>query len=496
MTDSKHTTSDDGSQEGTKKCVIVGGGPAGLTAAYELAKLDLSSAVYEADDDFGGISKTCEYKGYRFDLGGHRFFTKVDYVQKLWIEILGDEFLERPRMSRIHYRGHMFSYPLQPMNALFGLGPFEAVRILFSYAKAQLMPSAEETNFEQWVSNRFGRRLYEIFFKTYTEKVWGMPCTELSAKWAAQRIKNLDLKSAVINAFFGERGEGNKRVTTLIEKFQYPRYGPGQMWRACADRLRESGNEVHLNARVTRLRHDGRHVLSATINGGQPDEHEVEGSDFISTMPIKGLLRILDPAPPKEVLALSDSLGYRDFMIVALVIEGEDLFPDNWIYIHSADVIVGRVQNFKNWSPDMVPDEGKTALGFEYFLQEGDDLWCKSDDELVALARKECDQLGLASAEKIVDGTVLRVKKAYPIYGPTHDTQMARIREWLGALDNLQLIGRNGQHHYNNQDHSMMTGVLAARNIAGECNDIWSVNVEEEYHEERVDTDDFPAKRS
>ena len=477
-------------------CLIIGAGPAGLTAAFELNKLGRKSLVFEADDDVGGISKTCEYKGYRFDLGGHRFFTKVDYVNKLWDEILGDEFLVRPRLSRIHYRGHMFDYPLKPMNALFGLGPFEAVRILISYSKAQVSSKDGETNFEQWVTNRFGKRLYEIFFKTYTEKVWGMPCTELSATWAAQRIKNLDLKSALMNAFFGERGSGGERVTTLIEQFQYPRLGPGQMWQSCTKRLREAGNSVELKSRVTRLKHDSHRILSATINGGQEDEREVAGKEFLSTMPIQHLLRVLDPPPPAEILELGNGLRYRDFMIVALVIDREDLFPDNWIYIHSPDVVVGRVQNFKNWSPDMVPDPNKTALGLEYFLQEGDELWNMPDDELVAFASKECAELGLAPAEAIEDGTVIRVPKAYPVYSPNHNTEMARIREWLGCFENLQLLGRNGQHHYNNQDHSMMTGVLAARNIVGESNDIWSVNVEEEYHEERRDLGGLPAHRA
>ena len=480
-------------QENTKArdCIVIGGGPAGLTAAYELSKLDRRSIVLEAGDDVGGISRTGEYKGYRFDLGGHRFFTKVRYVQELWEEILDEEFLERPRLSRIHYRGHLFDYPLRPANALFGLGPLEAVHIISSYFKAQVFPHRKEENFEEWVSNRFGRRLYEIFFKTYTEKVWGMPCTELSAEWAGQRIKDLDLKRAVLNAFFGERGADHERVTSLIDRFHYPRLGPGQMWRCCAEKLRNAGNEVRLNSRVTKLRHDGERVLSAQIGGERGSD--VAGSQFLSSMPIRSLLRIMDPPPPPEVLAAAEALRYRDFMIIALIIDRADLFPDNWIYIHSPEVQVGRVQNFKNWSPDMVPDQSKTALGMEYFLQEGDDLWNMDDNDLVELARAECDKLGLAPAEAIEDGTVLRVKKAYPVYDPAYKANIALVRAWLDQLGNLQLIGRNGQHRYNNQDHSMMTGVLAARNIAGEANDIWSVNVEAEYLEESLDQDGVPA---
>ena len=467
-------------------CVVVGGGPAGLTTAYELGKYGKSSVVFEGGDDVGGLSKTCEYRGYRFDIGGHRFFTKVDYVQELWIEILGDEFLSRPRLSRIYYRGKMFDYPLKPMNALLGLGIFESVRIGISYLRASFFPSKEERNFEQWVSNRFGKRLFEIFFKTYTEKVWGIPCDQISAEWAAQRIKNLDLRAAVINAFLGARKRGGKEViTTLIERFQYPRFGPGQMWRACADKLRAAGNQVELGSMVTRLRHDGQRVIAATVKRKDGAEEEVAAPHFVSTMPVRDLLRALDPPPPPEVIAANDRLRYRDFLTVAVIVDAEELFPDNWIYIHAPDVKVGRIQNYKNWSPDMVPDASKTALGLEYFVQEGDELWAMSDEDLVALATAECERLDLVPKGSVEGGSVIREKKAYPVYDDVYKEALEEIRAWLGTLENLQLVGRNGQHRYNNQDHSMMSGVFAARNIAGEQHDVWAVNVEQDYHEEK-----------
>ncbi len=465
------------------ECVVVGGGPAGLTTAYELSKSGKTSLVLEADDTVGGLSRTCEYKGYRFDVGGHRFFTKVDYVQELWLEMLGDEFLSRPRLSRIFYRGTLFDYPLKPLNALRGLGLVESVRVGLSYAKVMVFPHREERTFEQWVTNRFGKRLFEVFFKTYTEKVWGIPCSEISAEWAAQRIKNLDLVAAVKNAVLG--GAAKKKgevITTLIDEFQYPRHGPGQMWTACTKLLEERGSEVRLNAPVTRIVHaDGR--VRSVVTG---DGTEVQGDEFFSSMPIQTLLRSFDPPPPPEVIDAANRLRYRDFLTVALIVDRDDLFPDNWIYIHSPDVQVGRIQNYKNWSPEMVPDSSKTALGLEYFVQEGDELWNADDDYLVELGRKEVDLLGLAPADAVQDGTVLRMQKAYPVYDDEYKGALEVIRGWLEGLPNLQLIGRNGQHRYNNQDHSMMTGVYAARNVLGADYDVWGVNVEQEYHEEKA----------
>jgi len=442
--------------------------------------------VFEQDSQVGGISRTCEYKGYRFDIGGHRFFTKVELVQKLWQEILADDFLVRPRLSRIYYNGKFFDYPLKPMNALMGLGPVEAVRIGVSYLWAQLFPARPERSFESWVTNRFGRRLFEIFFKTYTEKVWGMPCSEMSADWAAQRIKNLDLVTAVKNALLGERFSKGDVVTTLIERFHYPRFGPGQMWEDCARRLAEKGVETHLESEVLGLRHKEGRVRSARVRGSDGRVHELEGDHFLSSMPIRTLLHCLEPAPPKAVLRAADRLRYRDFLTVVLIVDQEELFPDNWIYIYSPEVKLGRIQNFKNWSPEMVPAAGKTALGLEYFVQEDDELWSQADEDLIQLGAAECEKLGLVRAADVIDGTVIRMPKAYPIYDGEYQDALVEVRSYLDELPNLQLIGRNGQHRYNNQDHSMMTAVYAARNVAAGAAqyDVWDVNVDETYHEE------------
>ncbi len=466
--------------------VVIGAGPAGLTAAYELSKLGRNALVLEQDDLVGGISRTCEYDGYRFDIGGHRFFTKVDYVHELWHEIMGDEMLKRPRLSRIYYDGKFFDYPLKPVNALLGLGPVEAVRIGLSYLRAQLGQGRREASFEDWVVNRFGRRLYEIFFKTYTEKVWGMPCSEISADWASQRIKQLDLLVAVRNALLGSVAtKSGELVTTLIEEFEYPRHGPGQMWERCTEILAERGSKTVMNASVTGVKHDGGRVTGVVVKEGELPEYEIPASHVLSSMPIRTLLRCLDPAPPDEVREAAERLRYRDFLTVAIMVDDPDLFQDNWIYIHSSEVLVGRVQNFKNWSPYMVPDESKTALGLEYFVHEGDEVWSMADEDLIALGTKECEALGLAPASRVIGGAVVRMPKAYPVYDGEYQEALASIRGWLDGVAGLQLIGRNGQHRYNNQDHSMVTGVYAARNITGSDYDIWDVNVEEDYHEEQ-----------
>lgn len=470
---------DDG---GPQTAVVIGGGPAGLTAAWELHKGGRSVTVFEADDQVGGISRTVEYKGYRFDIGGHRFFTKVERVQQWWEEMLGEEFLVRPRMSRIYYNDKFFDYPLKPMNALFGLGPIEATRCMMSYAMAQLFPHPEEKNLEQWVSNRFGTRLYEIFFKTYTEKVWGMKCTEIGADWAAQRIKNLNLMAAVKNAFVGSRGG---KYTSLIEEFHYPRLGPGMMWESTTRQLIEAGHPVHMRTGVVEVHHEANrvHRVVALSRDGERSEHEAD--TFISSMPVRELIRALRPQPPAPVVEAAESLRYRDFLTVGLIVQGADLFPDNWIYIHSPKVKVGRIQNFRSWSPYMVPEDDKSSLGLEYFVQEGDEVWTAEDADLIELGKREVEELGLVRASDVVDGVVIRMPKAYPVYDHAYQEALATIRSYLDRLENLQLVGRNGQHRYNNQDHSMMTAIFAAENVLGANHDVWAVNVEETYHEEK-----------
>src|SRR5229473_3558355 len=384
----------------------------GPTAAYELSKHSVPAVVLEADATVGGLSRTVNYKGYLFDIGGHRFFTKWDEVNELWREVLEENFLERPRLSRIYYRKKFFFYPLKARNALFGLGPLESIRIVFSYLRSRLFYYHNEQNLEQWVSNRFGRRLYEIFFKTYTEKVWGVPCTEIRAEWAAQRIKGLSLTTAVRNALFKQK---TPKVKTLIDSFQYPLRGPGQMWETLTNRLRRRGYPVLMERPVAKICHNRAGVTHLETRGPNGVER-FPGTHFISSMPIRELVGALDPPAPKEVQRSAQQLRYRDFLIVSLIVNRKDVMPDNWIYVHEAGVRVGRIQNFKNWSPAMVPDANKTCLGMEYFVFENDDLWSSSDRELIELAKREIQKLGLARAEEVEDGAVVRMPKAYPMY--------------------------------------------------------------------------------
>lgn len=467
--------------------VIIGAGPAGLSAAYELGKLGIRATVVEADRGVGGLARTVVHRGFRFDIGGHRFFSKVPLVNQLCREILGDDLLLRPRLSRIYYAGRYFDYPLRPLNALGGLGPLEALRVGASYLRARLHPSAEEVNLEQWVSNRFGRRLYEIFFRTYTEKVWGVPCSEISADWAAQRIRNLSLAEAVRAALFGGATDSRGAVlTTLVDEFHYPRHGPGMMWERCAELVERGGGEVRCGLRVERVRHEGGRVVGVDAVADDGSCAAFEGEHFVSTMAIRDLVRALDPAPPQEVRDAAERLAYRDYLAVVLIVNRRDVFPDNWIYIHSPEVRLGRVQNYKNWSPEMVPDESRTALGLEYFLWESDPEWSWPDEALVEQGIRECARIGLVSPGEVEDGTVVRVRKAYPVYDHAYRANLATIRAWMEGLGNLQLAGRNGQHRYNNQDHSMLAGVYAARNVAGARHDLWAINVDAEYLEEET----------
>ena len=477
--------------------LIAGAGPAGLTAAYELRQLGLGSTIVEADNQVGGLSQTVNYKGFRFDIGGHRFFSKVPLINDLWHQILDqDDFLIRPRLSRIHYRGRFFDYPLKAANALAGLGPVESILIAMSYTKAKFSPTATETTFEQWVCNRFGRRLYEIFFKTYTEKVWGIPCSEISADWAAQRIKNLSLTEALRNSLIGKGvAKDGQVITTLIDEFQYPRLGPGMMWEKCEDLLNRAGSRTQRGIRVDCLHHRNGHVDAATGRTSQGEQVEFDADQFISTMPLRHLIHNLDPLPPDEVVRAADALRYRDFLTVVLIVKRPQVFPDNWIYIHSSDVRMGRIQNYKNWSPEMVPDDNRTSLGLEYFLWDSDAMWSWPDERLIQTGIDECAKIGLIERDEVEDGTVVRMKKAYPVYDQEYPHHLATIRRYLARYDNLQTIGRNGQHRYNNQDHSMLTGVYAARNITGERLDIWAVNVDKEYHEESTDTQRLTPKR-
>jgi protoporphyrinogen oxidase len=469
--------------------ICIGAGPAGLTAAYLLSKDGVDVTVLEQDPDYvGGISKTATYKGFAFDIGGHRFFSKSAEVEALWSELLGDDFLERPRKSRIYYRGKLFDYPIRAFDALRKLGPFEALRCVASYARARLSPPSSLRTFEQWVTGQFGRRLFEIFFRTYTEKVWGMKCSEISADWAAQRIKGLSLSKAIWHAIVPQRGgRRNAVIKTLVSSFRYPRRGPGMLWEAAARRIGVLGGQVMLGQRVESLRWDARTgQWIVTARGADGVGRDLSADHVISSMPIRELVNVVEPAPSGECAAAARGLRYRDFLVVALVVKDRQLFDDNWIYIHDPGVRVGRIQNFKSWSPEMVPVPGLNCYGLEYFCFEGDGLWNSSDAELIRLAGTELVELGLAAAADIVDGTVVRQPKAYPVYDDTYQERVATIRAEIEAgYPNLHLVGRNGMHMYNNQDHAMMTAMLTVKNIllGRREYDVWRVNQDAEYHE-------------
>lgn len=474
------------STENNQRAVIIGGGPAGLTGAYELQRLGsaLTPVVLEADRIVGGISRTESNKGFRFDIGGHRFFTKIKEVEDVWHDVCGDDFITRPRKSRIYFRGKFFEYPLKIGNALTNLGAYESFRVMASYAKWRMFPSKKEETFEEWVTNRFGGRLFMHFFRSYTEKVWGVPCTEIRADWAAQRIKNLSLSKAVWNAISGAND-----TASLIEEFQYPRLGPGMMWEKMAARVEEQGGEVRLQSYVKRVIRNGMHVTGVEVEeyvdgGPETRSYVIEGEKFINTMAVRDLIHRMDPPPPAEVIEAANRLKYRDFMIVTLVLDHADPFPDNWIYVHGKEVMVGRIQNFRAWSPEMMANDQQASIGMEYFLNQSDEMWSKPDDELIAFAASEIEKIGLAPAKSVVDGAIIRQPKAYPVYDSEYQDALSVVREWLQGLENFETVGRNGLHRYNNQDHSMLSAMYAARNFMGAKYDVWDVNVERSYHEE------------
>jgi protoporphyrinogen oxidase len=459
---------------------ILGAGPAGLTAAHVLSSRGCSGVVFEADSQVGGIAKTVEHDGFRFDLGGHRFFTKVPWVQEMWEQVLGDEFHVRPRLSRIYYRGDYFSYPLRAEDVVRRLGLVETSRCLGSYIAAKMRRSEPPETFEDWVTSRFGQRLYDAFFREYTEKVWGIPGNEIQAEWAAQRIRNLSFWTALTSALRLER----RHVTSLIEEFHYPRLGPGQMWEAIAARSAQAGVPVRLGFRVDRVLHDATGARAIGVRGPTGEEELVDVDGIVSSIPLSELVLSLDPLPPDEVVAAARRLRYRDLLVVGLISSDPEPFPDNWIYLHDPGTRAGRVQNFGAWSPGMTRP-GFTCLGAEYFCFRGDETWSLPDHALVELAKRELGQIGLIDPNSVVDGIAIRVPRAYPMYDRGYVDAVTTLRAFLATIPKLQTVGRNGLHRYNNQDHSMWTAVLGMLNLLdGADHDVWAVNADAEYHEE------------
>ncbi len=530
-----------------KRAIIIGAGPAGLTAAYELLdKTDVKPIVYEMSNDIGGISKTVNYKGYRMDIGGHRFFSKSDVVMNWWLKFLPIEagenqdftityqnqtrqiknsekqasltrsknvMLVRIRKSRILFLRKFFDYPITlSKNTLINLGPFRTLNILFSYLQTKLFPIKKEANLEEFFINRFGRVLYQTFFKSYTEKVWGVSCSEISAEWGAQRIKGLSISKAVIHmvrkllALNSKSVEQKDVETSLIERFLYPKLGPGQLWEDVAERVKAMGGEVHLNTKVQKLFTDGDSLTGVEIYDSNTEEvKQVKGDYFISTMPVKQLMRSLQADIPSDVIEISEGLVYRDFITVGLLVEkliirdkekSDKLIQDNWIYVQESDVLLGRIQIFNNWSPYLVKDNSKVWLGLEYFCYESDYLWRMKDEEMANFAINELVKIKFICREDVLDHTVIRVPKTYPAYFGTYP-KFEKIKSYVDQFENLYLVGRNGMHKYNNQDHSMLTAMAAVDNIkrgvTGKIN-IWQINTEKEYHETKSDLATTEAK--
>jgi protoporphyrinogen oxidase len=470
-----------------KPVVIIGAGPAGLAAGYEFIQRGICPIILERGSVVGGISRTESYKDFNFDIGGHRFLTKNEEINQLWENMLGPDFLTVNRLSRIYYQGKFFNYPLRPANALLNLGPLESLHVLLSYCRARLSPQPQENSFEEWIVNRFGDRLYRTFFKTYTEKVWGIPCREIRADWAAQRIKGLSLLVALSNALFG-----GQQAKSLSERFSYPKLGPGMMWQRFMDHIVSGGGKVMLHCEVSSMHHDNRRITAVEYSTGEITD-ELSAENYISSMPISKLVQLFKPQPPAEVLESARQLAYRGFIIVVLIIDRQTLFPDQWLYVHSPKVQVGRIQNFKNWSRFMVPDQSKTSIGMEYFCNVNDLTWEMSDNELVDMATREMAEMGFAPVSLVIDSYVVRQSHAYPVYDSTYKQNLQEIRNYLDNFNNLQTIGRSGMHRYNNMDHSMQTGILAAKNCCGEHHDLWAINEEKSYLEEDSSVKEMPV---
>jgi len=465
-----------------KQNIILGAGPAGLAAAHKLTDSKQDVIVLERDDINGGLSKTVKYDKYYFDLGGHRFFTKNQEVKDFWHQTLDKDLVKRPRLSRIYYNKKFFYYPIKPANALKQLGLIKSVQIGFSYLWVRIKYSIkpkEDRTFTDWVTRRFGKVLFNTFFKSYTEKVWGISTDQIGAEWAAQRIKGLSLWKAATGFLHRDK----TKIKTLIEEFEYPRRGPGMMYEKIAENVEKQGGKILNSTKVIRVNHQDNKVLSVVVSDKEKNQKTISGDNFISSIPLNYLLKVLYPRPSQEVIEANKKLRFRAFLTVGLILDKEEVFPDNWIYIHDPEVAVARIQNFKNWSEDMCSDKTKTNIGMEYICWQDDDLWNSSNENLIKRAKIELEKTSIAKSTDVIDGFVIRVPEAYPVYESGYKESLKIIYDYLGKFGNLQLIGRSGMYRYNNMDHSILTGFLAAKNILGEKHDVFSVNMEQEYHE-------------
>lgn len=460
-----------------KKYLIIGAGPAGLTAGLLLAEKGEKVTLLEKSNQVGGISKTVSYGKYRFDIGGHRFFTKNLAVSELWKKIMPKDFLEKDRISRIYYQGKFYNYPLEPINALANLGLFQAGWAFLSHLKAKSQPIKPEKTLEDVYINSFGYYLYEKFFRVYSNRLWGIPPSQMAPDWGKARVGKLSLFSAVKDAFFPQKAE----IKSLIKKFNYPKFGPGQMWEAFAEKIKKAGGEIKFNSKVKNINHNKRQITSVVTE----EDQELKLDELISTMPIKDLINSLVPQPSEEILKAASQLKYRDYILVALMIKAAKIFPDQWIYIQDPGFMNVRVQNINNWSLAMVGEKGKTVLGMEYVVSQDDPLWQMKDKKLIDLAKKEAEKLGFIKADQVVDAKVVRELKVYPVYDLDYQKHLSAIKNYLSSFRNLTLIGRNGMHKYNNMDHSMLTAMLAVENFAGAKHDLWKVNADQEYHEKK-----------